>query len=80
MSLIEPWIEGGVILTAGQSITGSFRGFHALDDATVSSITVTNVKDYSGALITSLPVVQAGIPFYGNITAIALTSGSIELW
>lgn len=78
--MISPWIEGGVIVTAGQTVTGSFRGFHVLNDATFTAIEVTNVRNSSGALITTLPALDAGVPFYGNITSITVASGTILLW
>ncbi len=78
--MIQPWIDGSVLVTAGQTATGNFRGFHVLEEADISAIVTTNIRNTSGALVTDLPTLAPGVPVYGIITSITVASGTIQLW
>ena len=78
--MIQPWKEDSFIISSGDTITGSFRGFSVLTDATFSAVTTNNIYNKNRVLITALPPMSAGANFFGGITSITLSGGSIQLW
>ena len=67
--------QGGVVLAAGDSASGSFREILVVNAAVLSSLTSSNVTDAGGDLVgATLP---AGLRLGGKFSGVGVTSGII---
>jgi hypothetical protein len=64
--------NGGIIIQDTNAKTGNFNCIYPLEDSVIAAATT---PDFTGSLagLTLL----AGVPFYGRVTSITLTSGKV---
>lgn len=67
--------NGGTIVTNTSQVTGDFNCVYPIEDSVISSCTT---PDFAGSL--NGLTLKAGIPFYGRVTALTLTSGKVVLY
>jgi predicted permease len=67
--------QGGVVVSASGSETGQFRWVQVVTDTVFSSFVSSNLTNASTNLITI--TIPAGIGIGGNITSVAVTSGTV---
>ncbi len=67
--------QGGVVLTATETATGSFRWVQVINDCVLDALVSTNVTNSDGSL-TGITI-PAGIGIGGTFTSIEVQSGVV---
>ena len=67
--------QGGVVLGAGEGVTGNFRWIQIINDAVLETVTAPNL---SGANINLIgPTLPAGLGIGGKFTQITVLTGLV---